>query len=119
MCKGEVIQIAVALLLPEHRLTQAGMLEQLLWWVSPCPCPDASTGPGASPSPCPGPAASPCPCPGASPCPTTNADPDPNASTATSSSNPVPVQNSINSTVPSVRFALWLFGGALFYRGVR
>ena len=119
--QGEVIQIAVALLLPENRLVQAGVLEQLLWWASPSPL-DASPCPvDASPcpvdaSPCPV-DASPCPV-GASPCPTSKSS-DHELNNGLTVKSMDSGRNTDSSTVSSVRFALWLFGGALFYRGVR
>ena len=112
--QGEVIQIAVALLLPENRLVQAGVLEQLLWWASPSPV-DASPSP-VDASPCPV-DASPCPV-GASPCPTSKSS-DHELNNGLTVKSMDSGRNTDSSTVSSVRFALWLFGGALFYRGVR
>ena len=112
--QGEVIQIAVALLLPENRLVQAGVLEQLLWWASPSPV-DASPCP-VDASPCPD-DASPCPV-DASPCPSSKSS-DHELNTGLTVKSMDSGRNTDSSTVSSVRFALWLFGGALFYRGVR
>ena len=78
-----------------------------MWWASPFPRPSPSLSPG----PC---ASSPGPCQSVSPSPVASPFLRPDLT-----SNSINPSYHLNTTITStVRFALWLFGGALFYRGI-